>query len=147
MIFKVNNIKKDYGSWGLPAMNFGQFRRGVGQEPLPYQMEFEKDAFLEKIADQFYIFRQGEMADNEPEGFEELEAFKRLGWPMLTELANQHSELLSKLVLFNDYDFLDQLWNLKDEVQFSYSVNSLDHVRLHDDLVVLEGRCIEIFRN
>jgi len=144
MIFRVNNIRKDYDSWGLPAMNYGQLHRWIGQKPLPYQIEFEKDTFLEKIADQFEFFRKEEMADNDPEGFEELVAFKMLGWPMLTELANQHPDLLSKLILFNDYDFLDQLWNLKDEGQSVYSVHSLDHVAIQDSSVMLEGRCLRV---
>lgn len=144
MIFRVNSIEKDYDSWGLPAMNYGQLRRWVGQKPLPYQIEFEKDTFLEKIADQFETFRKEELADNDPEGFEELEAFKILGWPNLTELANQHPDLLSKLILFNDYDFLDQLWNLKDEGQSAYSVHSLDHVSIDDSSVLLEGKCFSV---
>ena len=144
MIFRVNNIRKDYDSWGLPAVNYGQLHRWVGQNPLPYQIEFEKTVFLEKIADQFEIFRKEEIADNDPEGFEELEAFKIVGWPMLTELANQNPDLLCQLILFNDYDFLDQLWNLNDEGQSAYSVNALDRVSIEDTRVLLEGSCFPL---
>ena len=143
MNFKVNGIEEDYGLWGLPAMNYGQFQRWTGHEVLSYEIELERNFFLQAIADRFEQFRLEVMEDDNQEGFPELAEYRSLGWPLLKDLAKSHPELLEKLILFNDQEMLNELCRTKEGWN-GFSINSLDRVDIDSERIRLFGRCFKM---
>ena len=144
MEFHVNGLEADYAQWALTAMNYGQFQRCKGHQVLNYEISWPLHLFLEHIADYFEEFRQGEIADNDSMGFPEFVLFKKLGWPDLNTLVENHKELLKDLIKFNEYEILELICQNQTENKPKYSINSLDHVEFNRDEVFLKGRCFAL---
>lgn len=128
----------------VPVMNYGQMQRWGDFVRLHYSIELPTEIFIEKIENYFSEFREAEIAEDDPDDFPELKAYKDAGWPDLKKLVKDHNAILKELIFYHQYEILHLI--LKRSVtkqNYCYSVNSVDEVIIENERIKLIGICFQ----
>lgn len=147
----INGAVVDPRRVGPPTMSYGQHQRWDPADARRYTYVLTRAELRDRVGEVFERFRS-ETRDDEPDGdpdtFPELEQWRALGFPDLRALADEHRELLGRLLVFDEYDVSHALsgWEAQQWTR-SWSVNSIDRVSVDGELVRIEGVAYELGRD
>jgi len=144
MDVRIENRKITTELAQVATLNYGQMQRWHDFVPLHYSIEMAKELFIEKITSFFAEFRDAEMEEDETNDWPELIAFKNVGWPDLSQLAKEHTSILSDLIVYHQYDILHLIIERPaSKHHYFYSLNAVDEVLFENEMIKLKGICFQ----
>lgn len=125
-----------------PHLNYGQMQRWSEFVELRYTIELPVQEFEKQIGKKFDEFRKDEMENYESdEDYPYLDEFAEKGFPQLSTLLKDDFYLLEQIIVdLLDLEILECICDYRFVLtKYWYSINSVDSVKLHDNIICIEG--------